>query len=69
MENENRNAVELLLKYGARPDFLGGNPCTPLELAETLGSHTIVQMLKSAVRSRKAIEINMLRLLTVDQVH
>ncbi|KAH7113662.1 hypothetical protein B0J13DRAFT_533800 [Dactylonectria estremocensis] len=48
VENGNRNAVELLLKYGARPDFHGHNRYTPLELAERLGSHTIVQMLKSA---------------------
>jgi hypothetical protein len=49
VEKENCNAVELLLKYGARPDFHGYNTCTPLELAEMLGSHAIVQMLKSAV--------------------
>ncbi|KAH6883940.1 hypothetical protein B0T10DRAFT_580067 [Thelonectria olida] len=33
VENENRNAVELLLKYGARPGFYGDNPYTPLGLA------------------------------------
>ncbi|KAK7419106.1 hypothetical protein QQZ08_011009 [Neonectria magnoliae] len=58
VENENRNVVELLLKYGARPDFHGHIPFTPLELAEMLRSYTIVQMLKSAVRSRKIIDIN-----------
>lgn len=67
MENENRNTVELLLNYGARTDFLSDNPCKPLELAKTLYSHTIVQMLESAMRSSKAMEIHMLRLLTVDK--
>ncbi|KAH7108965.1 hypothetical protein EDB81DRAFT_769315 [Dactylonectria macrodidyma] len=60
VENENRSVVELLLKYGARPDSLGDSPCTctPLFLAKLLRSRTIVQMLESPVRPRKAIEIS-----------
>ncbi|KAL6918445.1 hypothetical protein FSST1_009940 [Fusarium sambucinum] len=53
------NAVELLLKYNARPDFLGNNSWTPLEFAEMLGDHKVIRMLKDAMQLRKYLPIRM----------
>lgn len=48
----NYNLVDLLLLYGANPNFKGFGRFTPLEVAQGERNHRMIQKLEAAIRVR-----------------